>query len=304
VDSIDVDLTGAFAFALPAAACDSADIRIDAREGFPRRYHAARLRVPAPDARDAGVEALRIVLVPVAYTIAGGTYGGTVVPISVDAALAPAGERARYWRVSRAPTSRGTPIGWPEERFPLPVAVAGRVSELRRADSAAFWAIARQLERDFGRTLFRPISLDSALSEGWSVNLSLDARESTPGITFITHAGQADLFDASIVIRSSPLLSDERVVTHELVHALGFGHAVGWYSVMNSPFQAASRMTASDVGYAQLFYRLRRMFIEQRATHGILESATAARPRAVNACASAHPPADPGGQHRPLLESR
>ena len=304
-DSVDVDRTGAFVLPIPSAHCDSADIRIEAREGFPRRYHTVLLRVPIPVQRDStAMETLRVVLVPTSHAVAGGTYAGTVVPISVDAALAPAGERARYWRVSRAATSRGVPIGWPEERFPLPVAVAGRVSELRRVDSAAFWAIARQLERDVGRTLFRPISLDSARSEGWSINLSLDGRERTPGITFITHDGQADLFDATIVIRASPLLSDERVVTHELVHALGFGHAVGWYSVMNSPFQAAPRVTASDVAYAQLFYRLRRMFIEQRATHGILESATATLRGRVNACASANAPADAGGQHRPLLQAR
>jgi hypothetical protein len=249
-------------------------------------------------------EALRVVLVPTTFTIAGGTYAGSVVSISVDAAVAPAGERARYWRVSRAPTSPGVPIGWPEGQFPVPVAVAGRSSAMRHADSVAFWSIARQLERDFGRTLFRPISLDSAQSEGWSINLSLDPGEDTPGITFITHDARADLFDASIVIRSSPLLADERVVTHELVHALGFGHAVGWYSVMNSPFQAAPRMTANDVAYAQLFYRLRRMFIEQGATHGILESAAASRARTVNACSSAHSPAYARGEHRALLEPR
>ena len=297
-DSVDVDRTGAFTVAFASTDCDSADIRIDAREGFPRRYHSVRLRVAVPAPRDTtGMQTLRIVLVPTTYTVAGGTYGGTSVPISVDAALAAPGERARYWRVSRAATSRGVPIGWPEERFPLPVAVAARASAMRRADSAAFWAIARQLERDFGRTLFRPISIDSARSEGWSVNLSLDPGEDTPGITFITHDGHADLFDASIVIRSSPLLTDERVVTHELMHALGFGHAAGWYSVMNSPFQASPRATASDVGYAQLFYRMRRMFIEQRATHGILESTGAPHRRGIDACASAHPPADAGGEH-------
>ncbi len=305
-DSVDVDLTGAFAFTLPSIHCDSADLRIDPRAGFPRRYHTARLRVAMPALRDTLVgEALRVVLVPTAYTVAGGTHAGTVVPISVDAALAPAGERARYWRVSRAATSRGVPIGWPEEQFPLPIAVAGRSSALRQADSAAFWAIARQLERDFGRTLFRPISLEAAQNEGWSVNLTLNPGEDTPGITFITHDGRADLYDASIVIRSSPLLSDARVVTHELMHALGFGHAVGWYSVMTSPYQASSRATANDVAYAELLYRMRRLFIEQRATHGILESATPPpAPRVANACVSANAPADPRREHRPLLETR
>lgn len=273
-DSVDVDATGGFAFVLPRVDCDSLDIRLDASGELPRRYHVARLRVPVPAPSDtAGAETIRVLLVPTAFTIAGGSYAGTNVPIAVDAALAGPREHARYWRVSRSESGHGVPIGWPEERFPLPVAVIGRFSALRSADSASFWAIARQLERDFGRTLFRPISIDSAQSEGWSVTLSLNPEEDTPGITFITYDGRADLFDATIAIRSSLLLSDQGVVTHELLHALGFGHAVGWHSVMSSSYQSAARATASDVAYAQLFYRLRRVHIEQRATHGILESA-------------------------------
>jgi len=103
-----------------------------------------------------GSETIRALLIPTAFTIAGGTYAGTSVPIVVDAALAGAREHARFWRVARE-SGRGIPIGWPEERFPLPVAVVGYSSALRTGDSASFWAIARQLERDFGRTLFRPI---------------------------------------------------------------------------------------------------------------------------------------------------
>ena len=306
-DSADIDAAGSFDFILPRIDCDSADIRIDARDPTMRRYHTARLRVAMPSGRvrdTVGTMSIRVLLVPTSYTIAGGSYAGTVVPISVAAAFAGAGERTRYWRVSRSASARGVPIGWPDERFPLPVAVSGRSSSLAGADSAAFWAIARQLERDVGRTLFRPISIDSARSEGWSVTLSVDPAEHSPGITFITHDGWGDLFDATIAIRSSPLLSDERVVTHELVHALGFGHAVGWHSVMNSPFQASARATATDVAYAQLFYRLRRMHIEQGATHGILDSAADMRGPRADACVSAHTPADARGEHRSLLQPR
>jgi len=94
------------------------------------------------------------------------------------------------------------------------------------------------------------------------------------------------------------------VVTHELLHVLGCGHAVGWYSVMNSPYQSAARATAGDVAYAQLFYRLRRVHIEQRATHGILESAAEARRRlpmvmASRGCAVAEPTSGPATRRAP-----
>ena len=272
LDSVDVDATGGFVFALPSLNCDSLDIRIDPSGELPGRYHEVRLRVPVPSRSDsAGAETIRALLIPTAFTIAGGTYAGTSVPIVVDAALAGPREKTRYWRVSRR-SAYGVPVGWPDDRFPVPVAVVGHLSALPTRDSASFWAIARQLERDFGRTLFRPTSLDSAESEGWSVTLSLDPQERASGTTYITYDGHGDLYNAAIAIRSSLLFSDQRLVTHELLHVLGFGHAVGWHSVMNSSYQSAARATASDVAYAQLFYRLRRVHVEQRATHGVLES--------------------------------
>ena len=103
--------------------------------------------------------------------------------------------------------------------------------------------------------------------------MSLNPAEDTPGITFITYDGRGDVFDATIAIRSAMLLSDPRIITHELLHALGFGHAAGWVSVMSTAYQSVPRATAADVAYAQLFYRLRRAHVEQRATHGILASA-------------------------------
>jgi hypothetical protein len=273
LDSADVDATGAFILAFAGVDCDSVDVRLDVGDERLRRYHPARLRVAIP--RETGAEqgeTIRALLVPTTFTIASGTYRGTTVPIDVGAALAPEGEHTRYWRVLRSTRARGVPIGWPDDRFPLPLAVSGQSAPMRAVDSASVWAIARQLERDFGQTLFRPTSVDSARSEGASVTLTLNPEEDTPGITFITYDGHGDVYDATIAIRSSALLSDGRVVTHELVHALGFGHSVGWNSVMNSVSRAAGRASPSDVAYAQLFYRLRRVHLEQRATHGILAS--------------------------------
>jgi hypothetical protein len=263
---------------MPSAACDSVEIRVDTPEGSTRRYHRVVAQIPVP-ARPDSLETLRIVLVPTRWAIQGGTYAGTVIPIDVDAAVAPRNERARYWRISRSAYGSGIPVAWPEARIPIPVAVHGRFGSLRPSDSTAFWRIARQLEADFGRTLFRPSPFDPTREEAWSITVTVDPTSDTPGITFITHDALGTLYEATVGIRSSILLRDERIVTHELVHALGFGHSVGWYSVMGSPSQAPSGATAADVAYAQLLYRLRRVHTEQRATHGILESLTQARGR-------------------------
>jgi hypothetical protein len=64
---------------------------------------------------------------------------------------------------------------------------------------------------------------------------------------------------ARVEFRSRAAGADARVVQHELLHALGFGHARGWASVLAPPGGAwAARATAADVAYGQAFEGARR----------------------------------------------
>jgi len=69
------------------------------------------------------------------------------------------------------------------------------------------------------------------------------------GMTLVTWSARGSLYEPRVFLRSTSLLRDERIVTHEMMHALGFGHTSAWHSVMNSA--GPSRVTVTDVAYAQ-----------------------------------------------------
>ena len=293
-DSVAIGEAGTFLFSAAPGHCGPLELRIDAPAGVDRRYHPALVGLdasgrpldpgPGPQrARTAGD--LRILLVPTRVTIDGGTHAGTVVPIFIDAAFAPSWERTRYWRVSRAPGEGfGTPVAWPESFFPIPVTLRapGGVSH---ADSTAFWRSARQLEVDFGRSLFVPAPDEPADEEIWKIIVTVEPMAGSAGMTFVTYDSFGAIYEVTVAIRVRSYFADARLISHELMHALGFGHSGGWYSAAGPSPDTPSRATASDVAYAQLLYRLRRAHISQEATHGILASSREMR-RALSARAS------------------
>lgn len=285
-DSVAIGQAGVFDLSIAPEHCGPLALRIDSPPGAERRYHAATVHLDAagnaiglrsrPPRLD-GEGPVRILLVPTRHLIDGGTHAGTVVPIDVDAALAPAWERTRYWRVARVPSDNyGTPVAWPEAFFPIPVSLRAR-GGVSASDSAAFWSTARQLEMDFGRSLFEPVPDDPAEEDLWKIIVTVELAVSTAGMTFVTYDSDGAIYEATIAIRSRALFADERLVSHELMHALGFGHSTGWYSAATAMPGTPSRATASDVAYAQLLYRLRRAHTAQRVTHGLLASSREGR---------------------------
>jgi hypothetical protein len=136
-------------------------------------------------------------------------------------------------------------------------------------DSIAFWAVARRLELDFGAPLFRPADADST-REGLTV--VVDHRIPAEGETFMTWNARGELYDGTVAFRSHALLRDPHVATHELLHALGLGHASAWFSLMVNWGTRATRATAEDIGYAQLLYAVRRLQERYEAPYGIAEA--------------------------------
>jgi hypothetical protein len=90
-------------------------------------------------------------------------------------------------------------------------------------------------------------------------------------------AGAADagrIGGARVEFRTRAAGADGRVVQHELLHALGFGHARAWASVLSPPGGAwAERATAADVAYGLAFEgarrQARRAVRELGAAHGL-----------------------------------
>jgi hypothetical protein len=52
-------------------------------------------------------------------------------------------------------------------------------------------------------------------------------------------------------------MHSSHIVSHEMMHALGFGHTSQWNSIMNSGYGAPASLTVEDVAYAQYAFELR-----------------------------------------------
>ena len=216
------------------------------------RFHDARIRVVDPRQ----LHDLRIVLIPRRWTIGDGSYAGRTLDIDAALAMTPVNGRAPFWRL--APVSgRGpkTILGWHEASFPIRVAFNRERSAapITAADSARFWAIARQMERDLGATLFRP----AMIGDPGAVGVEVRSSESE-GHTFVSWTQTGDANDGTLLFRAAETLGNAHVVTHELLHLLGFGHSVSWPTVSRPVANQEQRLTPQDVAYVQLGMALRR----------------------------------------------
>ncbi|HYC49894.1 MAG TPA: hypothetical protein VEB19_02175 [Gemmatimonadaceae bacterium] len=217
-------------------------------------YHAGDVRVGAQ--RD--LQSLTIALVPRRFTIDAGPYLGQTVDIDAAAAMRRGGRGAPFWRL--VPLSGDTPrklLGWRDADFPLRVAFNRQPSNGRMdaGDSTAFWAIADRMEADLGRDLFTPAQPGDSI-RGTIARVELRP-QSSEGHTFVAWAQAGDAQEGVLIFREAATLRDAHVVTHELVHLVGFGHATGWATVSQPAGGTAQRLTAEDVAYIQLAMRLR-----------------------------------------------
>lgn len=181
-----------------------------------------------------------------AWTIHAGTYAGAIVPISSASASS---KSSRFWRLSTINGNRRV-VGWNPSALPARVAFRPGLG-ITTADSSAFWSIIGQMEDDFGMRLFTPASLDPGADPEDFIVMDVKPMSSVEGETLVTWSTHGSLYEPRVFLRSIALLRDQRVVTHEMMHALGFGHTAAWHSVMNSGAGAPSRLTVKDVAYAQ-----------------------------------------------------
>jgi hypothetical protein len=271
-DTLRTDARGRFHVALGAPDATPYEIRVEPLGDDTARYHAARLR----GLRRSALGAVRVALVPTAWTVRGGTYDGVRVPVEPALAAAAVRERGGFWRVARAGEAGeagGWPVGWPAERLPLPLAFAEDARDIGQVDSLTVWAIARQLERDWGAPLFRPVTRSAAAAPDFAgVVLRVDPTIPAAGFATASWDGSGEIAAADVRVRLRSYLHDPRVLTHELLHALGLGHATGWGSVMALHGNASGRVSASDVAYAQLVAAMRRVQRAERAPYGLADA--------------------------------
>ena len=186
-----------------------------------------------------------------AWTIRGGKFAGQSV--AIDRSLA-AKKSSRFWRVS---SIRGDSriVGWNPSS--LPAKVAFHNTRIDGEDSVAFWSILRKMEGDMGMHLFEPTSLANEDDDVNIIVVDLKPMIGNEGVTYITWSTNGAPYDARVYLGSRSLLHDSRVVTHELMHALGFGHTGAWDSIMNPGPLGPGSLTAQDVAYAQAAFESR-----------------------------------------------
>lgn len=185
------------------------------------------------------------------WIVRAGTYSGQSVAINRSLATK---KSSRFWRIS---STRGDSriVGWNPSS--LPAKVAFHNSRIDASDSTAFWSILRKMEADMGMRLFEPTTLAVETNDENIIVVDLKSMIGSEGVTYITWGATGAPYDARVYVSSRSLLHDQRVVTHELMHALGFGHTGAWESIMNSGSSGPERLTAQDVAYAQAAFASR-----------------------------------------------
>jgi hypothetical protein len=276
-DSAAVGEDGRFEFRPPATYPDTGELWIGSLDRRNAEFHPMVARLSA---RQTGPE-LNAVVVPTSWTIRSGRYAGVTLEVSADAAL-------RRWRgvapFARAAGYRGAKtrrvVGWPSQAFPLPVAFVRERPALAisTSDSAAFWQSVRAFEEQLGLAAFEPAELSALRSGRLGVEVVIDPTTPPDAMTWASWTASGDLNDARVAVRKPADLRNAALIAHEMLHALGFGHAVEWRSVMTgvaSP--SVTTLTAQDVAYVQLIHRLRAAQSAFNADVGFLEAAEGER---------------------------
>jgi len=283
-DSAEVDSAGNFRLAVPAGrAGDTLELAVDAADSAFRRYHPSvvRLRRGALNAEH------RFVMVPLEWTIPHGAYAGARVPIELHRAFRPVCRDCSsfYRRGSENPRSgaaRDLVRTWPEAAFPLRVAFDREfsVGATTARDSAAFWSAADEMEHTFGRDLFRPARFAEAVPQGEefpndAIFVQVDPSLHASGLGISSAYGNEIVY-GEVRVKEWELVHESdgpHLVTHELLHAMGFGHTCSWRSAMavaaRCPSMRSPVLSREDVAYAQLAQRVRQLQQTHEARWGM-----------------------------------
>jgi hypothetical protein len=236
------------------------------------RYHTSVI------ALDAGAPSApaRVVLVPTHWRVRGGAFDGRDVRIDPARATTRYGEGTGYWRLTNRGRLAGRAVSWATDSFPLRMAFRRERGDpsISASDSAGFWENARALERLVGRPLFRPATFEEVNEPGADgILVTINRGMPAAGKTFITYDQAGRIYEALVTVSQRDFLVQPRVATHELMHAVGFGHTGAWSSVMGPNTSGVDTPSVEDVAYAQLYYAISQLQRDREAPFGILETA-------------------------------
>jgi hypothetical protein len=255
---------------------DSVSVTIDVADGN-RNTLPALIRLPTASA----TTNLRVVLVPVRWTIEGGAHHGTTVSISMDAAFRAPCDRPGDTNCDGffpASWTNGIKI-WPTTTLPARLAFDHTRSHLgiTAADSVHFWNVVGRLNADAGIPLFRPARSDEIiLNTAGSPTNGVLIRVDTTLAGFGAWANwwwnaSGEMYAGLVRPRNINALRNGSLMTHELLHTQGVKHSCSWETVMGGyGCGSTPGISAHDVAYFQLARRIHDAQRAHGAPHGLV----------------------------------
>lgn len=275
--SATVDAAGAFDFFAPIESWNttSVDLIVDAPSGVARAFHPTLSHlIPA------STEAIpKPFLVPEAVTFTSKTFGTVTVSFSTSAAFTPVcTDTSNANCNSFYPKSwlAAAPHLWPETALPIPVAFnrAASSADITASDSVTLWANIAQMQDALGRQLFQPATLsalgtpDDAGFLSGAVLISIDNTLSpNAGYTNWNWDAGGTVFESRTRVGSAAALASRGLITHELLHALGFHHTCAWPTVMGGyGCPLLNGATIQDAAAFNLAFTLRQTMLAAQPT--------------------------------------
>jgi hypothetical protein len=271
-----LDATGAFSVGAPLTfgPTDSATVVVDVPSGA-RRYHPTFARVAATRVAST---ALRPMLVPENSVFSTPAYPSSTVAVSLQSA---------FQRVCTDDTNancnsffpqiwKSSVALWSDADLPIPLAfyTGASTSPITASDSVALWGVIAQMQNELGRTLFVPAALSSLTppdANGYSRKAALVWVDSTlsgfSGYTNWIWDGNFNMLATKTRVTRNSALASRSLMTHELLHALGFHHTCAWTTVMGGyGCSSAAGATKADAAGFALAYQTRRTILANAPT--------------------------------------
>ena len=264
-----VDAAGAFRLDAPLTLVptDSVALVVDATTSS-RVYRPVVARTSSNRAVSIAVRPL---LVPRRITFATPAYPTATIDVSLQSA---------FTRVCTDDTNancnsffpqiwKSSVILWADADLPVPLAFNRATGAITASDSIALWGVIDQMQRELGRQLFVPVDFSQVVApdaNGFSrkaVLVSVDPSLSGfAGFTNWIWDGALNMLAAKTRVRLPSFLADRSLMTHELLHGLGFHHTCAWITVMGGyGCTSAPGATQADAAAFTLGYQIRRAIL-------------------------------------------
>ena len=150
--------------------------------------------------------------------------------------------------------------------------VMGKVKAPRK--NARGRDIARTMKADLGRPLFKPVNFSSLTppdANGFSPKAVLVWVDNTltgfAGYSNWIWDGNQNMIAAKTRVRLNSFLSSRSLMSHELLHDLGFHHTCAWSTVMGGyGCSSAAGITKTDAAAFNLAYQVRGAIVANHPT--------------------------------------